>query len=212
MFVNALIRLCAAHGGFRSVAKAADVNPQTIYQITSGVKLPSGNPKGVGPQLRKKLDAAFPGWLDAEGNVSTATVRGSVPLISWVQAGHLGEAFDMNLPGEAEEWVETYESTPQGRSFALRVQGDSMTSPHPGETSFPDGCIVIVDPDRACHAGDFVIAKDVTTQKATFKRLVSDGGRWYLKPLNPTFPTLEIDDPALRVIGRVIEMQIRRKL
>ena len=32
-----------------------------------------------------------------------------------------------------------------------------------------------------------------------------DGGRWYLKPLNPDYKTLEKDDPVMRVIGRVIE-------
>lgn len=118
----------------------------------------------------------------------------------------------MYQPGEADEWIETSETKPGANSFALRVSGDSMTSPYPGDVSFPDGTIIVVDPSRACDAGDYVIAKDVTTQQATFKRLVHDGGRWFLKPLNPAYPTMEIDDPALRTIGRVIESHTRRKL
>ena len=39
-------------------------------------------------------------------------------------------------------------------SFMLRVEGDSMTSPYPGEQSFPAGTIIVVDPTRAAHAGD----------------------------------------------------------
>jgi hypothetical protein len=62
-YVEALKRLCETHGGYNKVADAAGVNGQTLYQITAGVTLPSGNPRGVGPTLRKKLSAAFPLWL-----------------------------------------------------------------------------------------------------------------------------------------------------
>jgi len=64
-FANALKRLCDTRGGHVHVAQQIDANPQTIHQIISGVKLPSGNPRGVGPNLRKRLDAAYPGWADA---------------------------------------------------------------------------------------------------------------------------------------------------
>lgn len=161
-----------------------------------------------------------PFWLETgegdmhheQANTQPVTTKGRVPLISWVIAGNLQEIQDMYQPGEADEWIETSETKPGKGSFALRVTGDSMTSPYPGEVSFPDGTIIIVDPTRACDAGDFVIAKDVATQQATFKRLVHDGGRWFLKPLNPAYPTMEIEDPAVRTIGRVIESHTRRKL
>lgn len=62
-YVEALKRLCDTHGGYNKVAEAAGVNGQTLYQIATGVMLPSGNPRGVGPNLRKKLSLAFPLWL-----------------------------------------------------------------------------------------------------------------------------------------------------
>lgn len=145
-------------------------------------------------------------------NVTSASSRRRLPLISWVQAGMWSDVQDNYHPGEAEQWAEAYNSNPGGHSFALRVEGDSMTSPVPGKLSFPEGTILIVDPDRGASAGDFVVAKDVQTQQATFKQLTSDGGRWYLRPLNPAYPTVEIDDPAIRVIGRVVEYQIGGKL
>jgi SOS-response transcriptional repressor LexA len=146
------------------------------------------------------------------GNVVAANSRKAVPLISWVKAGGWGEVEDEFQPGEAEDWIDAYETQPGESSFALRVTGDSMTSPYPGDLSFPEGTIIIVDPARAAHAGDYVVAKDVGTQTATFKRLAHDAGRWYLKPLNPTYPSIEIDDPAIRVIGRVIEFRRGGKL
>jgi len=145
-------------------------------------------------------------------NVDTTPQGKRVPLISWVRAGQWSEIQDEFAPGEADDWVYAYDSRPNGHAFALRVTGDSMTTPYPGDRSFPDGTIIIVDPGQAANAGDYVIAKDIDTQQATFKRLVYDGGRWFLRPLNPAFPTIEIDDPAIRVIGKVIEYQTRGKL
>lgn len=148
----------------------------------------------------------------ADYNVEAVERKRRVPLISWVKAGSWGAIEDQFHPGEADEWADAYDTRPGDNSFALRVTGDSMTNPIPGDRSFPEGTVIIVDPGRSADAGDFVIAKDVATQQATFKRLVSDGGRWYLKPLNPTYPTVEIDDPNVRVIGKVVEYQTRGKL
>ena len=149
---------------------------------------------------------------EQKSNVGPVSARKTVPLISLIKAGSWGDVQDDFQPGEADEWIDAYETQPGENAFALRVTGDSMTSPYPGDMSFPDGTIIIVDPARAAHAGDFVVAKDVGTQTATFKRLAHDAGRWYLKPLNPTYPSIEIDDPAIRVIGRVIEFRRGGKL
>lgn len=135
-----------------------------------------------------------------------------VPLISWVRAGAWDEANDQFNPGEADEWEPISKAGASRHAFALRVHGDSMTAPYPGETSFPEGTVIVVDPERQPSAGDYVIAKDIATQRATFKQLVTDGARWYLKPLNPAYPLIEIDDPKQRVIGRVIEYTTRKSL
>jgi SOS-response transcriptional repressor LexA len=177
------------------------IGDDMALKIENALNLPAGellHPKGTGRAERS--------------NVIDIEPRRRVPLISWVQAGDFEEVQDHHAPGAADEWVDVYDTKPGDSSFALRVQGDSMTSPYPGELSFPEGTIIVVDPTRGANAGDFVVAKDVQTQQATFKKLTTDGGRWYLKPLNPSYPTIEIDDPSMRVIGRVIEYQVRGKL
>ena len=148
----------------------------------------------------------------ASQNVRSVTIRATVPLISRVQAGKFQGIEDMFEPGEADEFVDVFESSVGGNAFALRVDGDSMVNPYPSGPTFPAGTIIIVDPSRSVNAGDYVVAKDVETQQATFKKLAHDSGRWYLKPLNPAYPTLEIDDPAVRVIGRVVEYRTGGKL
>lgn len=55
--VAALQRLCEREGGTKTVAEAIGVNDQSIYQIVTRKTLLSGREKGVGPNLRDKLNA-----------------------------------------------------------------------------------------------------------------------------------------------------------
>lgn len=200
-----------------AIARAAGKSPAAVTQWISGETKEIKADSAAGIQAATGFSAVWIATgkgpkMAAVGNVSPAHERKRVPLISWVQAGVWSEVQDTFAPGEADYWESAFSSSPGDHAFALVVEGESMTSPYPGELSFPPGTIIIVDPDRASDAGDYVVAKDVSTQQATFKRLTCDGGRWYLKPLNPTYPTLEIDDPAIRVIGRVIEYRNGGKL
>ncbi|GHA66006.1 repressor [Formosimonas limnophila] len=131
--------------------------------------------------------------------------RMRVPLISWVQAGMLAEIDVDCQTGDYDEWVDVCYSKPSEQSFALTVQGDSMT--WTGTPNFPEGTRIVVDPNRNPQVGDYVIAKDVGTQRATFKKLITDDVNYYLKPLNPAYPMIMIDDPSMRCIGVVVEFQ-----
>jgi SOS-response transcriptional repressor LexA len=216
-------RIKEAMGGLKpaELARAADVTNAAVTMwldgSTKSLKAETANKiematgyraawivTGKGPKLvQQRLD---------HPNVDAAPSRRRVPIISWVRAGTWSEVEDNFHPGEADEWADAFDSLPGNNSFALRVVGDSMTNPIPGGRTFPEGTIIIVDPARGVSPGDFVVAKDIHTQQATFKQLTTDGGRWFLRPLNPAYPTIEIDDPDMRVIGRVIEFQTRGKL
>lgn len=201
------------------LAKAIGRTPQAVGQVINGATkaLTAENNSlaaiylGVNPHwlATGEGEMVVAGGRAEASNVSPAQLRARVPLINWVQAGNWAEIEPSFCLGEdSENWHEIYNGRPGVHAFALVVEGDSMTSPYPGERSFPPGTIIVVDPDRGTTAGDYVVAKDIATQKATFKRLAHDGGRWYLKPLNPSYPVIEIDDPAIRVIGRVVEFSI----
>jgi hypothetical protein len=69
VLVTALKALCKSKGGHQVVAAAADVSEENLWQILNGTKLPSGNPRGVGKLLRKKIDHAFPNWLKGQISV-----------------------------------------------------------------------------------------------------------------------------------------------
>lgn len=84
--VAALQRLIRRVGSYTAVADKADVNDQSLYQVAMlKPHSVSGRPKSVGPNLRKKLDAAFPGWLDTSGpaEVMPTTVISMPPAPAW---------------------------------------------------------------------------------------------------------------------------------
>lgn len=135
-----------------------------------------------------------------ESNVGEITRQfGKVPLISWVQAGAWCEAnFDQH---DGESWL----SCPvpiSGSGYALKVLGDSMTNPGPGR-SYPTGCIIFVDPEAETKTGDRVIARVPRTNEATFKILVEDAGRQFLRPINPQYPIIDITEET-HICGKVV--------
>ncbi|MEW5248891.1 LexA family protein [Microbulbifer sp. 2201CG32-9] len=135
-------------------------------------------------------------------NVSPGpAILGRVPLISWVQAGDFCETVDLFEPGDAEEWLPC-PATHSDRTYALRINGDSMTSPYPGQRSYPPGTIVFVDPDRQLTNGCRVVAK--LEGDVTFKTYSEDMGRKYLRPINPSWKTQDITDLPVIICGIVI--------
>jgi SOS-response transcriptional repressor LexA len=200
-----------------ALAREVGIKPQSIQYLANPANGARGSEHStkLGSALRVNshwLSTGEGGPEVAEENVAPARANKRVPLISWVRAGMWGDVSDNFHPGEADEWIEVYDTVPGDQAFCLYVMGDSMTSPYPGDqVTFPDGTVILVDPARSAGAGDFVVAKDVGTQKATFKKLTTDGGRWFLKPLNPSYPAIEIDDPDMRVIGKVTQSITRRK-
>ena len=187
-------------GGPAEAARKLDMDDSQLSQIAG--KNPVRN---IGPGLARRIEKAFrkaEGWLDvphgqlplqerSERNVGPARdLQREVPLISWVQAGNWANLVDNFPAGHAEKWIATYAKVSK-HAFALRIVGDSMTNPS-GAPSFPEGTIIIVDPERAAQPGKFVVVRQNADTDCTFKQLVRDAGRHYLKPLNPRYPLLEM--------------------
>lgn len=150
------------------------------------------------------------GQMTPHANVSEQTAtytasQKSVPVISQVQAGQWAEAVDLFEPGAAEEWRPAPATTGE-HAIWLRVVGDSMTNPH-GQPSVPEGALILVEPTLAPDNGKFVVARMEETGEVTFKKLVLDAGRKFLKPLNPTYPMLEINGNC-RIVGVVRKMEM----
>ncbi|MGX1186700.1 SOS-response transcriptional repressor LexA [Pseudomonas sp. F-14 TE3623] len=122
------------------------------------------------------------------------------PVISWVAAGAWAEAVEPYPAGFSDRY-EFSEYDSKGAAFWLEVKGDSMTSPV-GQ-SITEGTLILVDTEAEAAPGKLVIAKLPASNEATFKKLVNDGGRLFLKPLNPGYP-IEPFDEHCRIVGVVV--------
>ena len=206
-----------------ALAKVCGMSKQAVGQIENGT---TKEPK---PSNLKKIAIACgvnSDWIiDGSGFMVTAgTVNGTVsdsvaaiynthsaedvsfdsltPLISWIRAGEFCEAHDALETGDAEEWL----PRPKGASkstYALRVKGDSMTSPYPGSRSYPHGIIIFVDPEKEVLPGNRGVFKLPDSNEVTFKELVSDAGQLYLKPLNPQYDKIAVTQ-QMTACGKII--------
>lgn len=164
--------------------------------------------KSFGEKVAREMEENYSpnrsaGWLDTldqESNTLKEELRGSVPLISWVQAGAWCASSDIFHPGDADEFYPTTAKVSKN-AYALRVRGDSM------EPGFPDGCVIIVDPDREARHGSYIVVRETDSTEATFKQLQIDGPRKYLKPLNPRYPLMELRFETL-ICGVAVKMEM----
>lgn len=179
-------------GSQADFCRKAELQPAQVNQWLTGYR-------NLGEKAARKIESKIglkPFWLDSnlgdniEGDNFSPTVglRGSVPLISWVQAGNWESIIDTLAIGEGERIETTYKA--KKHTYALRVQGDSM------EAMFPDGCIIIVEPEDNPRPGQYVIVRQ-NGDEATFKQLIQDGSTLFLKPLNPRYPIMELRKDAV---------------
>jgi DNA polymerase V len=89
-----------------------------------------------------------------------------------------------------------------GEPFALTVLGDSMIP------EFVEGHVIIIDPDGIVKNGSFVLA--VYQEEYIFRQLVIVNEKYFLKPLNHLYPTLEISGLDA-VKGVIIQRAGRRR-
>jgi SOS-response transcriptional repressor LexA len=149
-------------------------------------------------ELLPQMSAPFrPEEERVQYNVETGPdILGSVPLISWVQAGVWSETVDNFQPGDAEEWIPCPVKH-SNKTFVLRVRGESMLNPY-SRPSFHDGDLIFVDPDRRAENGSLVVVRLDNGKEAVFKKLVIEGEKQYLRALNPAWPepVILIDENA----------------
>lgn len=126
------------------------------------------------------------------------------PVFSHVQAGMFSPEFRTFTERDAERWVSTTKKA-SDNAFWLEVDGHSMTAPAGSKPSFPEGMLILVDPEEPVDPGDFCIAR-LGGDEFTFKKLIKDSGQVFLQPLNPQFPMMPCNEHC-RVVGKVVASQ-----
>lgn len=159
--------------------------------------------KNIGDKIAAQVEAAFDkpsGWLDKEHarieetqaidridpGQSVILCR-QVPLITWCEAKEWNQLAYHYQPKPHQMMTTT--APVSTFAFALTVQDDSMQAP--SGMSFPEGALIIADPDQIAAHGSFVVVTVNHDKEATLQQLVSDGHKRYFKSLNPRYPIAE---------------------
>ena len=193
-------RLIAEAGSASELARRAGVSGAYLSHVRAGTPYPSGNPRRMGDRLAARLERAMgrpPGWMNEERAYDEGPFPpgSGHPVISWVQAGTWTEARE--LPAHTERLHCPLPCGPD--TFVLRVAGESMAP------RFPDGDYVFVDPDVPAENGSFVVVRRANDGAATFKQLVVEDDRRYLKAANPNWPEPIVEaEPDAAVCGVVV--------
>jgi SOS-response transcriptional repressor LexA len=188
--------LVAEAGSAAELARLAHTSESYLSQVRRQLPTPKGTPRGIGDELAEKLERALGkpnGWMDEPHEAAAFAkkktpnaepgpdIRSLHPLISWVQAGNWTEIAGNFALGDAEDLLPCPVRCGKG-TFVLRIKGQSM------EPKFHDGDLIFVDPEVSPDSGKYVVVRLEDSQEATFKQLVIEDGRQYLKALNPDWP------------------------
>lgn len=191
--------LAKSVGGISRLALKLNKSQSQISHLIGSTPI-----KNIGDKVAHEVEVAFnkpAGWLDREhysieeAQVIYRTEQGQsailcrqIPLLTWQEAKEWNQLAYEYKPQHPERLIATTAEV-GSLAFALRVHGDSMEAP--SGISFPDGVIIIADPDQVATPGSYIVASISHDKEATLKQLVSDGNKRYLKPLNLRYPIVE---------------------
>lgn len=195
----------------QAVADRFGISRAAVAQWESGDTHPGMTKlEGLAQVLDIRLEWLATGKGSKRGNdagLAASESQRTAPLLSWEASAAWPDRG--NPPGGAYPPLVTRMEAGV-RVFALAIEDESMSP------EFAPGDHVIVDPDVAPQAGDFVVAR-ATDDDAPALRLYralerQDGEAVELVPLNAAWPTRAVDrrQPG-RIVGTMIEHRRYRR-
>jgi len=195
MKLSERVKAARAHAGLKQpeLANLVGVTQAVISNLERGV---AGSSK-VLPKIARAcgvrgdwltmesgpmLDKLVTGRQQVSDVAPGPEMPGTLPVISYIQAGEFCEAIDLFEPGYAEEFLPIRPVSVGPHAYALRVEGRSN---HP---VIQDGEVVIVDPDKSPDSGKFVVAKRHSDGHVTLKQLKYSEGEPYIEAANENWP------------------------
>lgn len=149
------------------------------------------------------------GFLDRHAHKARALITPvqkvritDIPIYGQIPAG-MATLTEQTIEGHISLDTRSVNASKNGRTFALRVRGDSMIDAH-----ILDGDIVILEDRKDVQNGDIVAA--LIDGETTLKRYVTEHGRPYLKAENPLYPNL-VPARELRIQGVLVSL-VRKQM
>lgn len=178
------------------VAELALTSQTALQKIEAGI---TKNPRNL-ERLAEVLQTSPEYLRFGVGDMDNATVVASagnyLPLISMVQAGVWTEIQELP-PLDVELYPCPIKCSQH--SFIVKVEGESMLP------RFEEGDLIYVDPEAQVENGSYVVARLDDENQATFKQLIIDGNKKYLKALNPDWPNKFVEiNGNCTIVGKVV--------
>lgn len=181
-----------------AVAQLADTNAMYLSQILNGAKSSTGNARGVGDKLARKLEEGCGkdvGWMDRPHSVEALvdSIPGARPVRAvahddpsltqimkvkiQVQAGITGfqvepEHYDGETQGVPTKWI-LQQGLSRDALLAITVRGESM------EPALYEGDVIVVN-TRDTTLVDGAVYVVNYEGEAVVKRMMRDAGQWWL--------------------------------
>lgn len=176
------------------------VNAINTANAASLAKILRVSVEDFSPSLAKEITSMY----EAVSFDAAIPKKYEYPFFSKVQAGAFTSNEHSYTKNDAVAWIPTAKRASE-RAFWLEVEGHSMTAPQGGRPSFPEGMLILVDPEEPVDIGDYCIAR-MNGDEFTFKKLIREGGRNFLEPLNPRYELIPCNGDCT-IIGKVIKSQ-----
>jgi len=121
-----------------------------------------------------------------------------IPILTWKQIAEIPNLEDIDKLKRVEYIPHLF--TDELGHYGLRIKGDAMTAPSGYMASFREGDIIQVDQAANPRHNDYVVVVLLKAKEAILRQHTVEGGKQYLKPLNPQYPLIEVDN-TIRFCG-----------
>ncbi len=183
--------LIAEAGSAVELARRVGTSSSYLSQVRNQMPTRKGTPRGVGDDLAEKLERGMGkavGWMD-DIHTTISEERSAYygaaepghdntlyPLITWNQAAERSRLGD-KFKADVDAWLPCPVICSKD-TYVLSVSGVSM------EPRFHEENLIYVDPDIAAMHGKYVVVHFDKSNEATFKQLIVEENRRYLKHLS----------------------------
>jgi SOS-response transcriptional repressor LexA len=186
----------------QEIASSVGVSLRTVKDILKG-KYPAFRAiwEKFGKYFRMDADFLRTGESTYRTSRSAAGLIRNIPLMNWRQIGKMAKGEGASAPMHAEAVIEATDVS-GGRTFALKVQDDSM------QPLFRKGEMIFVNPDFKWNLGDYVVVtrRHDGTTSTVFRQLRASGDQRLLHPLNGEYEDVPLETSDI-VWGKVVRVR-----
>lgn len=210
--------MIGANLNITELAKAIGVSHSIVSQYLHGKKIPSiPTLIDIAKVLRCSPNFLLIGSLAPSSGIELAPGLNQadtpVPILKWDELRNwkiITEKFKMSIDNgisidvaaEGRDVIFTDQNS--AKYICVRVEDEAMVSSNGLPYSISPGMLVYADPNKPIKENDIVLAFPKLSTRGVVRRYVLDNGKPVLKPINPSFSRIDINDTEEEFVAPVV--------